>query len=249
VKHEALNDVTLSEIIFELALDYGSQIPFIIPSFNNPTYLVNMLKQLETIQQNNILILDGGSMYPPMLQALDSISQTLPIVVLPFNPGPRLAITSQVVLDALPNFFAVTDPDLSFNPCLPSDFINTMIELSNELSAPKIGFALDVSDSELMRKEKFKIGDDFFSIQEWEKQFWEKPKYNKYDLPLFEAQIDTTFAIYNQNFYHKEDFLAAYRVAGDYTAVHLPWMLNTSVPESEINFYKRYQEYSYYSLR
>ena len=100
-----------------------------------------------------------------------------------------------------------------------------------------------------MRKEKFKIGEELFTIEEWGKQFWVKSIENNRNLPLHAAQIDTTFAIYDQNFYSPNDFLGAFRVAGEFTATHRPWMLDTLVPESELNFYKDSQTHSYYSLR
>lgn len=248
-RREASSDLDLAQIISELDLGKGTMVPVIIPSFNNPTYLLNMIDQLEALSLSKILVLDGGSSYPKMIDALESLSDRFPIVNLQFNPGPRYAITSQTVLDALPTIFALTDPDLSFNPNLPSDFVEVMIDLGQEICAPKIGFALDISNSERMRQEKFKIGEDLFTIEEWERQFWDKPLGNRNHLPLYQAQIDTTFAIYNQNYYSPDDFLSAFRVAGEFTAVHLPWMLDTLVPESELKFYKESQTHSYYSLR
>jgi FkbM family methyltransferase len=120
------------------------------------------------------------------------------------------------------------DPDLKLNENLPSNFVEILSDLSDTYKTSKIGFALDISDSDKFYKIDNYAGDK--SIREWEKQFWE----NKIDDPnyeLYNSIIDTTFCLIDKS---NGDYQI--RVAGNFTAKHLPWYI-----ESEVyNVYENY---------
>lgn len=221
----------------------------IIPTFNNPTYAKFMTDQCRSYGLKNIIILDGGSTYLPMTKLLKRFSDEFLVIDLPFNPGPRLVMQSKVILDALPKTFILTDPDLQFNSKLPMDFLFSLEKISDELKLGKVGFALDISQPKKMRDEKFKINEDLYSISEWESQFWRNKINHPLSFEIYSAPVDTTFALYNQDFFDSENSLDAIRVAGDFTAIHLPWMRSTIVPKEENEFYTGTQRWSYYSLR
>jgi hypothetical protein len=46
---------------------------------------------------------------------------------------------------------------------------------------------------------------------------------------MYLADIDTTFAVYRKSNYQGHLRSPAIRVAGDYTAIHLPWFLNLDI--------------------
>jgi hypothetical protein len=122
----------------------------------------------------------------------------------------------------LPDLFAVTDPDLQFNDHLPSDFLSVMAGVAIGLNAQRVGFALDISDAHLMFPDA-----DYHrgrSIVDHEKQFWSRPvNYKK--LPLYLAPIDTTFHVFN-----KLGRAGVHlRIAGNFTARHLPWYLDDPI--------------------
>jgi hypothetical protein len=221
----------------------------IIPTFNNPTYTQQMINQCRSYGLKSLVILDGGSTYLPMRTLLSNLSKDFLVIDLPYNPGPRLVIQSDTILENLPKNFVITDPDLKFNEKLPVDFLASLQIISSDLNLGKVGFALDISQPNNMRLDKFTINEKMYTIVEWELQFWTNRINYQLPFEIYEAAIDTTFAFYNQDFYKSKNFQEAHRVAGDFTATHLPWMRDTDVPQPEMKFYESTQKWSYYSLR
>jgi glycosyltransferase involved in cell wall biosynthesis len=226
----------------------GAYPPVLIPTFNNPTFLENTLEQLYSNGLENVCIIDNGSRFKPMIDLIEKVASWHRVITLIDNPGPHYTITRKEILASLPKFFIYTDPDLEFNPNLPSNFISTLKRLSEEHKVGKVGFALEIDNIQEMRDTKIKIAEKEFLIWEWEKQFWKHKVLQEYSNDVFYADIDTTFALYNQDFYHPEINSGALRVAGDFTAKHLPWYRSSLVPKSESNFYNRSQRYSYYGM-
>ena len=48
--------------------------------------------------------------------------------------------------------------------------------------------------------------------------------------PIYWANIDTTFAVYNKRFFRRGDFYSALRFDGRFAAQHLPWYLDSRLP-------------------
>ena len=48
------------------------------------------------------------------------------------------------------------------------------------------------------------------------------------------AQIDTTLANYEQNFFDIDNFLDGIHVGGSYTSMRLPWFKEIFVPQTEL---------------
>jgi hypothetical protein len=148
---------------------------------------------------------------------------------------------------SLPNYFCLTDPDLEFNPNLPSDFLGHLIELTEEYTVGKAGFALDISDRGEMVDEKFTIRGKKYKIWEWESQFWRTPLPSKHsDDKAYRAPVDTTFAIYNKKFFNPSRPTDGIRVAGRYTCRHLPWYIDRRLPADEEASYRQGAKFSNY---
>jgi hypothetical protein len=163
------------------------------------------------------------------------------------NHGPRQVLTSPRILSLLPRHFCLTDPDLEINAFLPEGFLADLIMLAEKHKIGKVGFALNISDRIKMLSEKFEIGDNKYHIWQWEEQFWN----NQIDRtsggdPVYKASIDTTFALYDKNFFDPNDYLLALRVAGRFTARHLPWYGHDVLPADEVDNYIKTQKYSFY---
>ena len=113
-----------------------------------------------------------------------------------------------------------------------------LIQLTQEYGVYKAGFALDLLDSEEVIDVSQSISHtkpfDYqgnFSVREFEAQFWRLPI--KHDsLEVYYGPIDSTFAVYNKNNY-KGRFYDALRIAGDYSAIHLPWFPNLDIMNEE----------------
>jgi len=151
------------------------------------------------------------------------------------NFGPWITPTNnRQIYDLLPDKYIITDPDLKFNPNIPSNFIEILASLSDKYKTSKIGFALDITDHE-----KFYPTTEYManlSIRDWELRFWE----NKMDddtgeYEIYKADIDTTFCLMNKvNIEAGIDLQI--RVAGNFTAKHIPWYIENEV----YNVYNNY---------
>jgi len=214
-------------------------IPVIITVFNQETYLKNIINQLNKLNLNDLIILDSGSSHPSFKSYLSTL-KSASVITLKENLGPRHFYENKDIYNSLPDNFIVTDPDLDFNKDLPQDFLNDLIDLSEKYEVGKVGFALSISKTE----------DIFEESREWEEKYWKKiVGETRCGDKIFKADIDTTFALYNKKYIKNTsfpgDFFKALRVAGRFTAKHWGWYKEQPIPESELNYYKNFQKWSF----
>lgn len=221
-------------------------LPVIIPCFNNPTYLRGMVEQLATVGLGNLVIVDNASQFGPHLELLRELEENHTVIHKNENAGPRHLMQDTAFYETLPQHFCITDPDLAFHPELPSDFIQRLIDLTEAHQIGKAGFALDISEPEKMIQTAYQIGEERCRIWEWEAQFWQTPIEAAGEDPAYRALIDTTFAVYNKAFFRAERPLEAIRVAGRFTARHLPWYREHQLPPDEAAFYRATSKHSFY---
>jgi hypothetical protein len=195
-------------------------VPIIIICYNNYKYVQNTVKQIQKINRNYynyIQILDNCSTCSDTKNYLKIVD--CKVIHNTKNGGPWInSERNKFLYDTLPEKFILTDPDLQFNENLPNDFIEKMVELSNKYKCRKIGFALDISDFDVMYQDKYCLNR---TIYDWEKQFWQK-KINNDEYELYQAPIDTTFCLINKQIWEKFEN-SDIRMAGNFTAKHLPW--------------------------
>ena len=210
--------------------DHKKQIPIVIVSHNNYKYVRNTLLQLESINKEylkNIIIMDNNSTDSDTINYLKDLSGHR-IIWKKTNDGPWITTTINTdIYNILPDKFILTDPDLEFNRKLPPNFIEILNQLSDECKAYKIGFALDISDFDKMFQEKYCVNK---TIYEWELENWNKDR--KIDHPTFELYktgIDTTFCLINKKSLNNT---ITVRVAGDFTAKHIPWYIENPIYNS-----------------
>ncbi|GBR00460.1 hypothetical protein AA21952_0107 [Acetobacter oeni LMG 21952] len=150
----------------------------------------------------------------------------------------------------LPELFCLTDPDIEFSKSLPADFMTQLTLLSDHFRIGKVGFALSLKNKDKMKQARFINASQAgpTHIWEWESQFW---RYKLGHLPdgseVFDAPIDTTFALYNKKYFNPDQFFHAVRVSGNYESEHTPWYEETTVPEEEEVMYRKTEKYSKYS--
>lgn len=219
--------------------------PILVPVFNNPTYTRKMLLQLSGLGMQNIYLVDNGSTSTEMQQLLEEAEPIAKVVRTGVNKGPRDVVLGALNYECLPDVFCVTDPDLEFNSGLPSDFLAHLLCLTRKFKVGKAGMALRIDDVELMHRKKFKINGREYHATEWELQYWREPVDGLDDgSPAFRAHIDTTFALYNKQFFSPSSFYQAIRVAGNYTCRHLPWYVDSGLSEAEMKLYRATQKHS-----
>ncbi len=226
---------------------FQADIPILIPCFNTVTYVRGMVDQLREYGLKNIILMDNVSTYPPMCAYLNAPGEGVRVILQTKNTGPHGIFLDEASYGLLPQFFCVTDPDLLFNPKMPGDFIAQLLNITEKMEIGKIGLALDISDREIMKQENFIAMQKGRKIWEHEQKYWENHIGNiASGDPVYNALIDTTFAVYNKKFFTKDKFFNAPRVAGTYTCKHLPWYLNTGLPEEEELFYQKTSKHSFF---
>lgn len=216
---EFIQENPFASLLFEPRQDVGElvkkNVTAVIIGYNQATYIKNMVSQLEKYTKD-IVIIDNHSDYQPLLDYYQNdfkyslLRQKANYGHTVYHRGWVKNITGDI--------FILTDPDLQFNPNLPSDCIQQLIDVSQTYQANKVGFALLI-DADDIRSELTFFG---MPLKEWESRFWQ----NKIDDPkngleLYWADIDTTFCLVNRKYPNKN-----IRVAGNYTCIHIPWHMN-----------------------
>lgn len=218
--------------------NHSNEIPCLIVSYNNGIYVENTVKQLEKYNIKPI-ILDNNSTDKKSLESLESLlnSDRAYVVFSDKNLGHMIGFMAPIY-DTLPELFAYTDPDLQFSDKLPDDFLVQLAELTEQYKCYKAGFALDLLDGEkiidfqsTIRPSKPPFINIPYSTRSYESRYWRKRLIHE-KLEIYEASIDTTFAVYRKSNYFGV-FFDAVRVAGDYTAIHLPWFPERDLFDSE----------------
>jgi len=191
-------------------------VPIVVVCYNNYRYVENTLKQIRTLNidyYKNIIIMNNCSNDTKTIEYLNAVD--VKVIHNSTNSGPWIRPDKNAdVYNSLPDKFILTDPDLEMNPQLPQNFIDVLLELSEKHKTHKIGLALDISDFDKMYQFTYNLDR---TIHEWESQFW-TDRVNDDNYELYYAGIDTTFCLVNKQYASGE-----IRVAGNFTAKHLPW--------------------------
>jgi FkbM family methyltransferase len=201
--------------------------PIIIVCYNNYKYVENTLNQLAKINKdylNYVHILDNCSNCKDTINYLNYLNNLhCKVIYNSTNNGPRISPFNNIELyNQLPDKFIITDPDLEFNENLPNNFIEILVSLSDKYNCAKIGFALDISDFDKMYQD---IYYENTTIYDWEKKYW-IDKINDTDFELYNAPVDTTFSLINKTI---SIFGSNIRIAGNFTAKHIPWYTNNKI--------------------
>ena len=229
-----------------------TQRPIFIPVFNNASYAEWIVAQLLKLNSFPIIILDNKSSVQcqKRLEEL-SLNEHVHVISLETNYGPHFILENKRVLDYLPEKFVLTDPDLLLGDDLPRDFIDTLVKVSNRFKIGKVGLALEVPPSSFFSPNL--SGDPLYKdhakhseislrrdSSHPESIFWRFQLENDMDLDLYLAPVDTTFAVYNKEFFNPPS-VEAIRVAGNFTCLHRPWYeaLRMQGDENDIYLKKR----------
>lgn len=216
-------------------------IPIVIICYNNYKLVANMINQIENINENisynDIWIINNKS---SCKLTIDYLNKTYyKVINLDNNYGHNVWL-NKFIYDELPEKFIVTDPDLKLNESLPKNYIDILINISEKFCAVRVGFAIDISEPELMFPYKFS---DFkpewiniSTICKSQEQYWQKKLYYL-NYELYNRPIDTTFLLFNKKYKNLNIHI---RVANNFTCKHLPWY-------KDINILSRYQRYIMYN--
>lgn len=228
LKNYVLNR-SVSKAKHKISYDFNDvyNTPVFIISYNQLSYVKQMVDWLKKYGFKNIHIVDNQSSYKPLLNYLNK-SDCI-VHHMDKNYGHTVVWDSGEFDDIINNkCYIVSDCDIAPNQKLPKDFIKHLYKiLCTYPYITKVGFALNIKNLPNTEKNK--------TVKKWESQFWQ----NQIDKDLYLANIDTTFALYRPGKIkmHSDTFYSAIRTAGNMTATHLPWLETTE--NSESAFYKK----------
>lgn len=201
----------------------SANIPIVIISRDRVSYLCSLVSWLEKSGYNNIIICDNQSTYEPMLEFLKATKHQ--VFYSDINSHLSPWETGLIEQYCSGTNYVVTDCDVVPDENCPYDvldFFSSALDRFQDIN--KIGLSLNIDDIPdcYINKEK---------VQRWESQFWRF----KRDENFFNAQVDTTFAIYRVGTTH--DLNNSLRSAPPYSAKHLPWYSNSKEPTEEEQYY------------
>jgi hypothetical protein len=181
--------------------------------------MVARIEEFERLEE--ILIIDNGSTYEPLLHWYETIPHK---VIKVGNLGHTAPWSPEVKERIRTGFYVVTDPDLDLSQT-PSD---CLLVLARCLAAnPRVGkVGLGLTFDRVTPASPY-----YAHVQTCERGFW--------SLPLDPggyrwAPVDTTFAMYHKT------VVDEYRICGvrmdrPYVAEHVPWSVVT--PDQEFSYY------------
>ncbi len=208
-------------------------IPIFIISFNRLSYLKQLVEYLENKNYTNINIIDNKSTYGPLLDYLKNSKHK--VYYMDKNYGHRVFWECNLFNEIINNeYYIVTDNDVLPTENCPDNFAEMFYDiLQTNPCITKVGFSLkidDIDDSYELKKSVLKLEKPFYSI---------KKRYE--DIFIYEAQIDTTFALYKPKI-DMDKFYYAIRTGSPYQARHLPWYPNKNKTEEEIYYIKTHKK-------
>lgn len=199
--------------------------PIFILCRDRVTTLRALIAWLESAGHENIYLIDNNSSFPPLLEFYEETPHR--VIWLEQNFGHR-ALWDSGLLDKLgvEDRYVVTDPDvIPIREC-PKDAVAYFDAVLDRYPlARKVGFGIKIDDL----PHSYALRD---SVVEWESQFWK----NEITPGLYEAPIDTTFALYRRHSGHHTE--PAIRTGLPYMLRHLPWYIDSGNLSEEERYYR-----------
>lgn len=207
-----------------------SDIPIVIISWNQLTFLKSFLQQIKKFN-HPIIILDNNSTYQPLLDFYDQMKDpNIKIHRLDKNYG---HLVYKTLSHLLPDIYILSDPDLILNENMPNDAIEQLLKISNKYKSPCVGVALDISEYH-----KFIKGDYGKLVYKNESMHYNDRLHDDQYI-LYRSDTDTTFCLINKNYPVRgiQEKFGKIRVGGVFTAKHPSWYenyLKENIPQDEL---------------
>jgi len=208
---------------------YSTNIPVFIICRDRFTPLLSLVKWLEAESMTNIIFINNASTYPPMLKFFKETKYTVINLKL-INAGHTVAWTEGIIdMFAYDKPYILTDPDV-----IPSEdahgavryFVET---LNTHKQYIKVGFGLRIDNLPDHYEQKN-------NVIRWEEKFWK----NEVDKDLYDADIDTTFALYRPNAPYVLG--PSLRTGDKYLAEHEPWYIDSNNIPADLKYYRKHAD-------
>lgn len=184
------------------------RIKVVINNRNRLTTTKKMVDKLLSLNPNEqIIIIDNGSTYPPLLDWYESIKTKVQIEF--FSNEGHLAVWATGLYRELGSHFVYTDSDIELNENFPADWKQTMFDLWKKYQK-KVALALRIDDL----PDHYRYAGQ---VKRNEARWW----LNEVAAGIYEADTDTTFFLI-ENF--GDNQYKSVRIAYDNMICrHAPW--------------------------
>lgn len=182
-----------------------------------------MVEHLLRLNPNEeVIILDNESTYPPLLDWYKTIEHKVQIRMLP-NHGHTAFWT--IELDkTIGEYFVYTDSDIELNENFPQNWKERMMNIMQKYSVQKVALALRIDDL----PDVYALANQ---VKGNEHRWWQK----EVEKDVYEADTDTTFSLF-KNF--NDNCFPSLRMAQeDMICRHLPWYHDLKNLDDEEKYY------------
>jgi len=219
---------------------YSGHVPVVINNRDRLTTTRNLVTDLLERGYTDILIIDNGSTYEPLLDWYRVIAEYVSISYQD-NLGHTALWKSGIIKEySKYPYIAYTDSDIELNRNTPKDFIHTLVDCMVYHNVDKAGLAIHYKDLP-----QVPVSSKHIAIEE---RYWKKKITSINNLEVYSAPIDTTFAVIRTGMPYSWN-LRAVRVAGDYTCRHIPWYITPEDESEEDKYYLEHADPKYCTLK
>lgn len=209
-------------------------IPIFIICKDRVTVLKQCIASYEKLGDVEIILIDNGSTYPPMIEWQLSCPYKI-YRNKPLNNTADISESVGTIIDYWYKtndspYYIVTDPDIELEEPSPKLLEYYKEILGIERSAVCVGPMLRIDDL----PEHFSLKKEMYASHIL--QFWGKPNYKYKESKIQPAAIDTTFGMYRKGFKFRR-LNSGIRVHEPYMARHLDWYLDTNNLSEEQLYY------------
>lgn len=220
-------------------------IPLIIPSFNQLSYLINLINWWNYYTGGNqVFVIDNNSNYKPLLRFLKNVRKMFPNVEVVICPVNNLGDNLRKFIDERIKpggykYYCISNPDIMPCPSTPENFLEIFQYIIENYGFHRVGFALKLNDIP-------DYVDNYQDILKRQKGFYDNKNkciitYMSHAYKGYKAAIDLTFAMYTtkntgwQYPMNRIHFANALRI---FQAFHLAWYIHphTRIKEHEAYF-------------
>lgn len=211
------------------------KIPIFIVSYNRLYDLQKIISVFEKDGYDNLIILDNASTDSELLAYLRKIKNKYTVHFFTENFGHlvlwRCGLYDEYIQS---HYYVLTDPDLIPIDECPSNYVEVFYNILQKFPQKrKVGFSLKIDD----------IPDYYpykWDIIRFESFFKKKIKDDNYT--LYDAPIDTTFALYSPGKLHADsniNFSSAIRVGYPFVVRHSSWYIKPeSMTQKQVKYFE-----------
>lgn len=210
-----------------LSREESFHVPIVLNNRNWYTYIKELVDWLQNAGYKNIYILDNNSDYPDLLDYYKVT--TAKVIYLGENKGYKALWQTDLFRQLRRGYYVYSDADLLPVKECPADVVYRLYHVLSRYNIEKCGPALRIDDlpEHYARKEE---------VIKIETKHWEQVVEEQ----VYDAPVDTTFALYKPFAEGDAEQAKAYRVGGNLTFIHRPWYENSENPEKEAVYYKKH---------